>query len=214
MKTGYFKPVYPFEVKSLPSGKICIALDPERLGTFLTLLGADSLAVNNSIAVNVDYAANTILTAPSIPCTETDYGMILQQCGNLTSFTKGFSLVTNLRLFIGDDFNTVAMTPPAGYTPPNGRPFYPPCSLFAPERRYGVELDPFAVEISGQIGSAASESAANPVRPLDATGVSGNAMSGSRIKMNLSAITHPAELPPVTMMNWLIVVEEKRKEFN
>ena len=214
VKTGWFKPVYPFEAKSLPSGKICIALYPERLGTFLALLGADSLAVNNSIAVNVDYVANTTLTKPNIPCTETDYGLILQQCSNLTSFTKGFSLVTNLRLFIGDDFNTVAMTPPAGYTPPGGRPFYPPCSLFAPERRYGVELDPFAVEISGQVGSAASESAANPVRPLDATAVSGTAMAGNRIKMNLSPITHPAELPPITMMNWLIVVEERRREFN
>lgn len=214
LKTGWFKPVYPFEVKSLPSGKICIALYPERLGTFLALLGADSLAVNNSIAVNVDYVSNTILTRPSIPCTEPDYGLILQQCRNLTSFTRGFSLVTNLRLFIGDDFNTVATTPPAGYTPPGGRPFFPPCSLFAPERRYGVELDPFAVEVTGQIGSAASENAANPVRPLDARAVSGSAMAGSRLRMNLSAITHPAELPPITMMNWLIVVEERRNEFN
>lgn len=214
LKSGWFKPVYPFEVKTLPSGKICIALYPERLATFLALLGADSLAVNNSIAVNVDYVANTILTKPSIPCVETDYGLILQECKNLTSFTRGFSLVTNLRLFIGDDFNAVATTPPAGYTPPGGRPFFPPCSLFAPERRYGVELDPFAVEISGQVGSAASESAANPVRPLDAKAVSGSAMTGSRLKMNLSAITHPAELPPITMMNWLIVVEERRGEFN
>lgn len=212
-KYGYYKPVYPFEIKSLPSGKICVALYPERLATFLNLLGADNLSVNNSIAVNVDYVGSTSLLKPSIPCTENDYGLILQQCQNLTSFTKGFSLVTNLRLFIGDDFNTATATPPAGYTPPNGKPFYPPCSLFAPEKRYGVELDPYAIELTGQIGSTASESAANPIRPLDSKGVSGSAMSGGKIKVNLSPITHPAELPPITMMNWLIVVEERRKEF-
>lgn len=213
-KYGYYKPVYPFEIKPLPSGKICVALYPERLATFLALLGGDNLSVNNSIAVNVDYVSSSSLSKPSIPCTENDYGVILQECRNLTSFTKGFSLVTNLRLFIGDDFNTLATTPPTGYTPPGGKPFYPPCSLFSPEKRYGVEMDPLAVELSGQIGSVASESAVNPIRPLDSKGVSGSAMSGSKIKVNLSPITHPAELPPITMMNWLIVVEEKRKEFN
>jgi hypothetical protein len=212
-KYGYYKPLYPFEIKPLPSGKICVALYPERLATFMALLGADNLSVNNSIAVNVDYITGASLIKPSIPCTENDYGMILQECRNLTSFTKGFSLVTNLRLYIGDDFNTVAATPPAGYTPPNGRTFYPPCSLFSPEKRYGVELDPYAVELSGQVGSVASESAANPVRPLDAKGASGAAMSGSKIKVNLSPISHPAELPPISMMNWLIVIEERRKEF-
>lgn len=212
-KYGYYKPLYPFEIKPLPSGKICVALYPERLATFMALLGADNLSVNNSIAVNVDYITGASLTKPSIPCTENDYGMILQECRNLTSFTNGFSVVTNLRLYIGDDFNTVAATPPAGYTPPNGKAFYPPCSLFSPEKRYGVELDPYAVELSGQIGSVASESVANPIRPLDAKGASGTAMSGSKIKVNLSPISHPAELPPISMMNWLIVIEEKRKEF-
>lgn len=212
-KYGYYRPVYPFGIKSLPSGKICVSVYPERFRNFMALLGADDLGVNNSIAVNVDYVAGANLTKPSIPCTENDYGVILQECADFTSFTKGFSLVTNLRLHIGDDFNQVATTPPAGFNPPNGL-FYPPCSLFSPEKRYGVDLDPFAIEHSGQIGSLASESNATPIRPLDATGVSGASMSGSNIKINLSAISHPAELPPISMMNWLIVIEEKRKEFN
>lgn len=214
LKSGWFRPVYPFEIKNLPSGKICVAVYPQRFATFMALLGADNLSVNNSLAVNVDYKNNTNLTRPLIPCTENDYGVILQECGNLTSFTRGFSLVTNLRLFIGDDFNTVATTPPAGFTPQNGRPFFPPCSLFAPERRYGVELDPFAIEVSGQIGSVASENSELPVRPIDAKAVSGSNMAGNRMKVNLSPITHPAELPPISMMNWLIVVEEIRREFN
>ena len=212
-KNGYFRPRFPFEVKNLSNGKICVAVYPERFAIFMNLIGADSLAVNNSLAINVDYVNSANLTKPLIPSTSTDYGVILQECADLTSFTKGFSLVTNLRLHIGDDFNDVATTPPTGYTPPNGAAFYPPTSLFAPEKRYGADLDPLAVEFSGRVGSVASETAATPIRPLDTTTVSGISMSGSQTSMNLSTIRHPAELPPIFMMNWLIVLEEKRSEF-
>jgi hypothetical protein len=179
----------------------------------MTLLGADALSVNNSLVVNVDYPSNVLLRKPSIPCTDLDYGVILQECDDLTSFTRGFSLVTNLRLYIGDDFNITAATPPSGYTPPSGTSYYPPCSLFAPEKRYGVNSDPFAVQLSGQVGSLAAETDANPTRPLDSTAVSGGAVAPDRITVNLKPIKHPAELPPITMMNWLIVLEERRKEF-
>ncbi len=213
-KKGYYKPVYPFEKnKSLPSGQVCVPFYPERLSAFLANLGADGLDVNNSISINVDYVNSANLTKPLIPCTANDYGVILQECADLTSFTTGFSLVTNLRLYIGGDFNTVQTTPPTGYTPPNGT-FYPPASLFTPEKRYGVTIDALAVELSGQVGSVASETVASPVRPLDATGVSGTAVAPSQITMNLSTISHPAELPPIFMMNWLIILEERRPEFD
>lgn len=212
-KKGYFKPLYPFEIKSLPTGRICIALYPERLPAFLALLGADGPEVNNSIALNVDYVNASNLVIPAIPSTVFDYGVILQECANLTAFTKGFSLVTNLQLNIGDDFNVVSMSPPNGYTPPNGAAFYPPCSLFSPERRYGANLAPFEVEFSGQVGSTASEDAVNPVRPLDTIASTGSTLSAGNVTMNLSTISHPAELPPITMKNWLIVVEEMRNEF-
>lgn len=212
-KYGYFRPLYPFEIKSLPSGQICVAVYPERFKDFLTLIGADGPAVNNSIAVNVDYVSNTNLTKPLIPCTVNDYGTILQECGDLTDFTKGFSLVTNLRLYIGDDYNIVPTTPPTGYIPPNGVDFYPPTSLFAPEKRFGVIGDPLAVQFSGQVGSVAGDDLAEPIRPLDAKGVSGSDMKSAQMTINLSKINHPSELPPITMKNWLIVVEEKEREF-
>ena len=211
-KFGYYKPLYPFGIKNLPDGKICVSVYPQRFANFLAHLGADSPAVNHSIAINVDYVNSFNLTKPMIPCTESDYGVIIEECSDFTSFTKGFSLVTNLRLHIGDDFNVVEATPPAGYIPPSGK-FYPPCSLFAPEKRYGVDFDPSEVEHTGQIGSVAGENVANPIRPLDATAVSGNALGADRITVNLSAITHPVELPPITMMNWLILIEERRSEF-
>jgi len=213
-KAGYFRPSAPYEVKNLPSGKICVAVYPQRFREFLNLIGADGPAVNNSIVINVDYTTATgsvNLTRPNIPCLESDYGVIIQECADLTSFTKGFSLVTNLRAYIGDDFNIVPTTPPTGYSPSGS--YYPPVSLFAPERRYGVEVDPFAVNIEGQVGSLASETAEAPVRPMDSTTVSGTAMAANRITVNLRPIRHPAELPPITMMNWLLVLEERRSEF-
>jgi len=214
VKSGYFRPSFPFELKALPSGKTCIAVYPMRLAAFLAALGADSTAVNNSLVVNVDYTAATgslLLTKPSIPCTDLDYGVILLECSDLTSFTKGFSLVTNLRLYVGDDFNVVTTTPPTGYTPPGA--YYPPSSLFAPEKRFGSDMDPYGVNFSGQIGSLVSESASVPVRPLDTKTMSGAAMTASQIHVNLSPITHPANLPPIFMMNWLLLLEERRGEF-
>jgi hypothetical protein len=215
-KYGYYKPSYPFEVKTLTSGKICVAVYPQRFAQFLATLHADSTAVNHSLVVNVDYTAATgsvWLSAPSIPCTDLDYGVILQECADLTGFTKGFSLVTNLRTYIGDDFNIVQTTPPSGYTPASGL-FYPPCSLFAPEKRYGVEVDPRAVNIGGQVGSVASDSVATAVRPMDSKKMSGAAFTADHITVNLRQIRHPAELPPISMMNWLIVLSERRKEFS
>ncbi|MEI6604152.1 MAG: hypothetical protein WCP35_02500 [Verrucomicrobiota bacterium] len=232
--TGYFKPSYPFEEKTLASGKICIAVYPMRFAAFLAFLQADSTAVNHSLVVNVDYInitePNPALRPkkPSIPChpmeyevdcKEVDYGVILQECSDLTSFSKGFSLVTNLRLYFGDDFNTTKLTPPAGYTPPAGVAFddyYPPCSIFTPERRYGVEIDPVGVNFTGQIGSVAVDvdGPSAPIRPLDTKMLSGKPMTASQITVNLRPFIHPAALPPIYMMNWLVLLEERRRELN
>jgi hypothetical protein len=211
-KAGYFRPLYPFEIKSLANGKVCVAVYLERFSAFLALLGADSTAVNHSLAVNVDYINTNTLDKPFIPSTNIDYGVIMQECGNLTSFTKGFSLVTNLSLHIGDDFNITAMAPPDGYVPSSGA-FYPPCSLFAPEQRYGIGINPLGIEFSGQVGSTARDDTSNPVRPLDTKTTSGVEMAASNVSMNLSTISHPAELPPITMKNWLVVIEEMGREY-
>ncbi len=228
IKKGYWRPRAPFETKSLTSGQVCVAVYPERIPPFLAAIGGDGPAINNSLVVNVDYSATGLFDVakkPSIPCTVNDYGVILRECANLTPFTKGFSLVTNLRLYIGDDFNIVATTPPLGYTPavtasnPTGR-YFPPCSLFTPEKRYGVDADPLAVVVGGQIGSLAKVDKVNTtdadapmVRPLDSKALSGAALAADRITVNLSQIRHPAELPPITMMNWLVLLEERRREF-
>ncbi len=214
LKAGYYKPSYPFEVKTLDNGKHCVYVYPQRMEKFLDAINADDTSINNSLVVNVDYTAATgsvNLDKPGIPCTELDYGVVLEECADMTSFPKGFSLVTNLRTYIGDDFNVVPGTPPAGYAPSDT--YYPPCSLFAPEKRFGVDIDPYAVQVSGQVGSLASDSQAEAVRPLDSKSASGVDYGSDRITVNLRPIPHPAELPPITMMNWLVVLQEVRNEF-
>jgi len=208
-KAGYARPAKPFEIKNLKNGKVCMTVFPERLPGFLTRIGADGPAVNNSLVVNVDYKTSLKLRKPE--GSEQDYGVILEECADLRLFTRGFSLVTNLRLYIGDDFNIVATTPPSGYSPPGD--YYPPCSLFAPEKRYGVEADPYALQLAGQVGSLASENSETPVHLLDSIGMSGVPINSKRIRAELSQIRHPADLPPITMMNWLVVLEERRREF-
>ncbi|MES2438427.1 MAG: hypothetical protein V4584_05155 [Verrucomicrobiota bacterium] len=218
-KIGYLK--MPFEravIPTVPVAKSCVAFYPKRVKAFLRALGAGDTSINNSVVVNVNHTGlgATIPKKPGTPCTDADYGLIMKECADLTMFTKGFSLVSNLRLYIGDDFNIVAATPPAGYTPavtasnPTGR-FLPPCSLFVPEKRYGVDVDAYKVNLSGQVGSLATDTVANAVRPLDSKNLSGNAITADRITVNLSQIRHPAEIPPITMMNWLVMIEELRR---
>ncbi len=221
VKAGYWRPRAPYEIKSLASGQMCVAFYPQRIPAFLTTIGAAGAAINNSLVVNVDYSntgLNNSSRKPLIPCTSNDYGLIMKECVDMTAFTKGFSLVTNLRLYIGDDFNLVPTTPRAGYTPavtasnPSGL-YFPPCSLFSPEKRFGVEIDAPWVELRGQIGSLASETVTNPIRPLDSKNMSGNAMTSNQITVNLTQIRDPSELPPITMMNWLVLLEERKGEF-
>jgi len=223
-KSGYSRPSAPFKITPLPSGeRTCVEIMPQRIAAFLQNIGASNTSINHSIVVNVDYTTSG-LNNPNfnpikngqyveiLPGNIPNYGLILRECSDFTTFPKGFSLVSNLRTYIGDDFNVVAYStaPPASYVPPADG-YFPPCSVFVPDKRYGLEMDPYAVNVKGQMGSLASEDAANPTRPLDSKAVSGNAFSADRITVNLRPITHPAELPPVTMMNWLVMIEERRQ---
>lgn len=204
-------PPFPFSVTTLYPSRPCIIVFPQRFPAFLTYLGADSVAVNNSLVVNVDYPSNSPkVRRPAYPCLDSDIGLIMKECGNLSSFTKGFSLVTNLRLYIADDFNVTTVTPPSGTGLTS--PYYPPASLFSPERRYGADVDPYSVKMGGQIANLSDDTSVNPVRILDLKKGSSNAVTPDQITVNLAPITHPAALPPINVMNWLVVLEERRRE--
>ncbi|MFU8894395.1 MAG: hypothetical protein ACNA8L_12295 [Luteolibacter sp.] len=208
-KAGYYRPAYPFEVVQHPTGKMCVAVYPERFPAFLRAIGADNTAVNHSLVVNVDYPGSSNLVKPMIPATEMDYAVILEESKDLSAFERGFSLVTNLRVYFADDFNITPTTPPPGYEPEGL--YFPPVSIFTPEQRYGLTHDPTVVKIGGSLGSLAGQDAAAPVRLLDAVTASGEVLGGDRVQVNLRPIRHPAEMPPITMMNWLILLQERRR---
>lgn len=205
-------PRFPFSMTMLYGVKPCLIVRPELFAPFLASLGANDTTVNHSLVVNVDYPSNpTKIRKPAFPCLDNDIGLIMTDCDDLTAFTKGFSLVTNMRLYVADDFNVTTTTPPVGSGLPS--PYYPPVSLFAPERRFGAEIDPYRVNIGGQLGSIAGDSQLNPVRMLDLKLASSQLADPGRITVNLKPIAHPAALPPVNMINWLIVIQERRREF-
>ena len=214
------------------SGQRCIVVYPERFYAYLLKNGAADLATNNSLAVNVDYTftgLHSLAMKPNFPCQVSDFGLVLKECSNLTSFEKGFSLVTNMRLFVGDHINNVPMPtgPPAGCVPavttanPLGL-YYPPCSFFAPEKRYGgntpeVGAAPIQVSQRGQVGSLAeinrilpSDNDIRRIRPLDAKLVGNGVVAPINMTNDLTQIRHPAEVPPISMMNWLVLLEEVR----
>jgi hypothetical protein len=200
---------YPFNLIIVGS-RHCIVVYPHRFHDYLAGLGADVM-VNNSLCVNVDYPSDGTIHKPSFPCLDAETGVVIEECGDLSAFTKGFSLVTNMRLYFGDNFNTVTIAPPRGSGIP--APFYPPISIFAPEKRYGTDIAPVNVTLTGQVGNMASDTATTPIGILDSKNGIGTAVDPTQITANLSPITHPGALPPIMMMNWLVVLSERRREF-
>lgn len=234
---GYWRLSAPFRVTTLPSGeRVCVEVMPELFPAYLASIGASDTSVNHSIAVNVDYTTTGLNNSnfnpiqpdvngiprylDTFPGGIKNFGLILTRCSNLTVYPKGFSVVSNLRTYLGDDFNTTPATPPSGYTP--ARTFYPPVSLYVPEKRFGVDEDPYAVTVAGQVGSLADNDRragagadeASPVHVLDVKSVTEREIDGGQIQVNLTPIDHPAALPPITMMNWLVMIEELRGEHN
>jgi len=188
---------YPFRLEVTSTGKTCLVLNIEALQLYLVSKGADSVSANNSLVVNADYTQLNV-RKPSIPSLATDLGVILRGGADLSRFTAGFSLVTNFRLYLDDDFNLVK----------SGSGKYPAASLFAPEQRYGANADPWNVDLTGQLGSFASDDGA-PAHLMDLKTGSGNQLDKTKIRANLAMISDPADLPPIYAMNWLTIVQEK-----
>jgi hypothetical protein len=225
-----------------------IEFQPNKLRAFLASFGlthpmfaAADIDINNSLAVNIDsksindsyltmnpgglndpnrFKVNLKDNAPLVM----QYGLILKGCSDLRDFTRGFSLVTDMRLFVGDNFNAEKSPPPTGYEA--GKDYFVPCSLFAPQKRYGFDADATNVDLTGQLGSLADDRGSKvgdtfeSVRLLDSKAVSYNAndvlnptkgiLTPSQIKVNLKPITNINEVPPIMMKNWLITAEEIR----
>lgn len=193
----------PFQTEITETGRRCLSVHVNRLAAWLSARGASGIDINNAIAINPDPSGSNVRT-PVFPSDSRDIGVILRGGGDLTAFTKGFSLVANLRVFFADDLNNVATTAPSG-SGLNGT-FFPPLSVFAPEKRWGVTSAPRIVRFRGQLGSLDSGSG-DMIRPLDLRTGSTDEVA-SVMDAVLSEITSPAQLPPITFPNWLLTIEE------
>ena len=199
----------PFQTEHLENGRDALVIYIEKMQAYLASIGAAAPTVNNSLLINVDDSLDPDVKMPEFPTTSNDCCIVLREGKDLSSYTKGFSLVTNMRLYIADDFNDVAIPQPAGSGLTAGETFYPPVSLFAPEKRYGTTLKTRPVVYRGQLGSLA-EGDIEALHPLDFKVGTSDTVSSELISTDLREITSPAELPPITLMNWLVTVEEIR----
>jgi len=204
---------FPFHVDNSYSGRPCVAIYVEALAAWLQNKNAGFFEVNNSISVNVDYVNNPSIEKPPFPSTGGDMAVMLMDAKDLRVFSDGFSLVTNMRLIIADDVNIIATTPPPGMSLPSGEEFYPPLSFFAPEKRYGDSGIALKINIDGQLGSLAKGNV-EPVRIVDLKSGVADQVVPENVRAKLKAIDHPAALPPINMMNWMVVIREIHPKYS
>jgi hypothetical protein len=204
--------LFPFHTQTSADGRPSIAYHAGRLKDFLALRGAGQYTVNNTLSINVDYVNNVSIRKPTFPCAVDDIAVILLDASDFSAYTKGFSIVTNLRFIIADDTNITPITPPADITVAAGELYYPPLSMFAPEKRYGDSNTPVPVQIEGQLGSMAKNNT-TPTRIADLKSGPNSEVVPENISATLRPILNPAALPPITMMNWMVVVREIHPKF-
>ena len=194
----------------LPNGRPCLTLDLERLPAFLAQIGLDDVTINNSLWIGPNYTSNdpNAPRTPTFPSQDDDMALLIKRSEDLSAYTNGLTIITPLRIYFGDNFNDVATTPPAG----SGitEEWFPPVSVFAPEKRFGTENTGGVIELDGQLGilptDVANGSVTNPLDLRDG----GDAFTASSIEANLTSIQRKEDLPPLNALSWLTVIEEVR----
>ena len=200
----------PFQTELTSTNRSALTFYPALLAAWLTANGGASVAINNGISIRADSTAEPLTVLPiSDPPTDEDMSVIIRKGRDLTAFSNGLSIVTPHRVYVGDDLNDIAVTaPPEGWLSPDTPPaeYYPPLSIFSAEMRIGTTgfVRPF--EHHGQVTTLSTDGGA--WHPLDLKSGSDDAVHGADIAAELTALTSPAELPPVHQMNWLVTVEE------
>ncbi|HSJ04235.1 MAG TPA: hypothetical protein VK956_17345 [Verrucomicrobium sp.] len=199
----------PFQTELTNSNRSCLTFSPALLNAWLQTNGGAIVDVNNSVHFSVNAALDPLTVKPvASPPADVDMCVIIRKGKDLTSFTKGLSVVGPLRVYIGDDLNDVAMAAaPTGSGLPTGSTFYPPMSIFAAELRVGTTAFNRPFDHHGQMGSLQSGGTA-AWRPMDMKSGSDEAVHSDEIEADLTPLLSPAELPPIHQMNWLVVVEE------
>lgn len=202
--------VIPFQTELTSTGRSCVTINPGLLNTWLLSNGGASVATNNSVHVSVDVTADPLtVKAISSPPAEGDMCVIIRKGKDLTSFTKGFSLVSPTRVYIGDDLNEYPLSsvPTDAGFPAGTTTYYPPMSIFAAELRVGTTQNDRLFAHTGQMGSLQSNST-TAWRPMDVKSGKDDTVHTGDISADLTPLESPAELPPIHQLNWLVVIEE------
>lgn len=198
----------PFQTETSPDiDRPLLTIYPAKLAAWLASVGAAPVSTNNAVYIAPNPIADATVIEPSIPSIAGDIAVVMRESEDLSLYTKGFSVVTNLRFYLADDANQVAIAAPANAGLPVGEAFYPPFSVFAPEYRVGTTAGTRPFDIQGQIASVQNSSTA-VFNPLDFKSGGTDAVDSAGITADLKQIVSPAELPPVINMNWLLTIEE------
>jgi len=133
--------------------------------------------------------------------------VILTDAENLAMARKGFSIVTNSHLVVASNINnenaTFTVDADTGDTVETAAPPIP-FSLFAPTTQFGRYNYANKIEITGQITSTTKQGSSYIADLKAGDGI----VSSDNIKATLESITDPTNLPPINMMNWMVVVRE------
>jgi hypothetical protein len=199
---------FPFQTGVLNNGRNALIVNLNRLPAFINgLSGTGGMALNHSLHIFPTTGESTVLT-PSIPAAAADMVVSLRGGNDLRAYTAGFSLVCRYRVYIASTLNDVQATVPTNSGLPSSHRFFPPLSIFAPEKRFGESSTiTYPVELSGQINSLKT-GGTDTVNPLEVVNGNETKASANSVRANLSALKSPAELPPIFLMNWLITIEE------
>jgi len=193
---------FPFHLETSPIGRQALAVYTGRLSTYLEDIGADSLDKNSSLMVNADYVNNLNIQKPSIPSSPTDISLILRDTKDFTPFPRGFSLVTPFRMYLANDVNIAARG-----VDDEGNAVFPPISLFAPEKRFGIRDEALNIDFKGQINHVGKKDS-DSVFPMDLRSGQYDEVVSDKITADLHSITDLSQLPPINQMNWLVVIEQ------
>lgn len=201
-------PEFPFQTAELENTRKALIVHMDRLPAFIDgLSNSGGMALNNSLYIFPRTGESTVIT-PSIPSLPTDMAVSLRGGEDLTAYTTGFSIVSRYRVYIADSLNSVPATTPANAGLPGDHVFYPPLSIFAPEKRFGESLTiEHPVELTGQLNSLKTDTG-DSVTPLEFMSGDDERLASNKIDANLTSLKSPAELPPIHMMNWLVTIEE------
>ncbi|WP_156817199.1 hypothetical protein [Rubritalea marina] len=198
---------FPFESTLNNAGTAALAIHLDRIEAWLQTVDGGAVALANipdydSIVINAD---DTIVGGNAVAPTQNVSPVTVQLYGgdDLSGFTNGFSIVSSYELEILDNFNNTPVTP--------GGTDYPPTSIFAPVVRYGVGGavgTVGTVNVVGGISSLNTTSTANTrVDIFQFEDLEGGAVGN--VTAELDTINTLDQLPPVNMMNWLVVIQKQ-----